>query len=124
MRAVWLLSGIALVAGACRSGRVPSGHSPEERSPGVVTEHRFLAVVGTPVLQDLGSDCSLNGSAVCRTGLCLHAGVALNSQYVCSQRCGADGTACPAGWNCVQAYPAPDSEICVPASKPQASSQQ
>lgn len=84
---------------------------------GQITEPNPSADSGIPeviIPRGLGADCSRHGEADCTGGLCLQSEVtSLAGGRFCSRPCGGN-LDCPVGWRCVQVYPAPGNEFCVP----------
>jgi hypothetical protein len=81
----------------------------------VFSEHRFAPEKAAIGPGNIGADCATQGSAGCRSGICLHAAAHPSQGYVCSARC-LDDAQCPTGWRCVSTHPSPDSSICAPTS--------
>jgi hypothetical protein len=109
--AALLLGPAILVAVACGVFSRPS--NLWTRPDNVFSEHRALTV-GTATLT-AGQDCTANGSSACLSGPCLHVLPDRNSGYFCSKKC-TRASDCPKTWRCVQTYPGPNAQLCVPPS--------
>src|SRR2546426_12697661 len=95
--AAWLLAG--------SSGSAPSSDSEPFR------EHR--PSLATSATRQLGEDCTLNGYAICLSGLCGHFAVSAGTGYFCTRKCDVTEN-CPQNWDCNQVHPS--AKICVPPS--------
>lgn len=65
------------------------------------------------VLSDVGAKCDESGPSGCVDGVCLNVGLGQQGARVCSRPCGQE-MPCPPGFACVQVYPGPDANFCVP----------
>ena len=104
------LSGVVVGLPACDSKDAKASDKPLQVTEG----HRDALRRGDR--RRIGQPCDLTGKHDCETGVCLH--VQATSRLggrVCSRAC-RDATGCPSKWACVQTWPGPGSDFCVPPS--------